>query len=183
MEATVEVLTAEVRTLMVGSRQVTLSVYKQLDTVFADEITAFGRVRSGKGDPRDIELVGVHRKTGALVRSKVEKPGTFDEHFCWDHDEPFGETHSQSIFEDHTIRLDGTWTGIVPDPPPLFVRPTRRMIRALWSGERFDGWRQRPEMTDALRAAVVEAYVDWNADKNAHHEASELPLIVLAGLR
>jgi hypothetical protein len=32
-EAKVEVLTAEVRVLMVGSRQVTLSVYSQLDEV------------------------------------------------------------------------------------------------------------------------------------------------------
>ena len=42
--ATVESLTAEVRVLMVGSRQVTLSVARQLDEVPTWEITPFGRM-------------------------------------------------------------------------------------------------------------------------------------------
>ena len=50
--ATVESLTAEVRTLMIGSRQITLSVAKQLDRVDAwgygpDVIVPFGRVKTG----------------------------------------------------------------------------------------------------------------------------------------
>lgn len=45
--ATVETLVAEVRTLMVGSRQVTLSVYKQLDRVSVWRIQPFGRVHTG----------------------------------------------------------------------------------------------------------------------------------------
>lgn len=50
--ATVEALTAEVRVLMVGNRQVTLSVFRQLDEVIADnesveEFEPFGRVNSG----------------------------------------------------------------------------------------------------------------------------------------
>ena len=43
--AVVKVLTAEVRTLMVGSRQVTLSVYGQLDHAPPEYIEPFGRVR------------------------------------------------------------------------------------------------------------------------------------------
>ena len=42
--ATVETLTAEVRVLMVGNRQITLSVAKQLDEVPIAEIEVFGRV-------------------------------------------------------------------------------------------------------------------------------------------
>jgi hypothetical protein len=42
--ATVEALTAQVRVLMVGSRQITLSVYWQLDDVDPDEVEIFGRV-------------------------------------------------------------------------------------------------------------------------------------------
>jgi hypothetical protein len=42
--ATVETLTAEVRVLMVGSRQVTLSVYGQLDTAEYEDAELFGRV-------------------------------------------------------------------------------------------------------------------------------------------
>ena len=43
-EATVTTLTAEVKTLMIGSRQVTLSIWHQLDRVHPDKITTFGRV-------------------------------------------------------------------------------------------------------------------------------------------
>lgn len=43
--ALVETLTAEVRVLMVGSRQITQSVFWQLDAVRIEDITPFGRVR------------------------------------------------------------------------------------------------------------------------------------------
>ncbi len=43
--ATVETLTAEVRVLMVGNRQVTASVAKQLDHVALSELEIMGRVR------------------------------------------------------------------------------------------------------------------------------------------
>lgn len=88
MNATVEVLTAEVRTLMVGSRQVTLSVYRQLDEVspWTDHISTFepfGRVRSGTLYPyidlwekackveADVEFVGRRHWDGSLVRMVV----------------------------------------------------------------------------------------------------------------
>lgn len=48
--ATVETLVAEVRTLMVGSRQVTLSVAKQLDIVDLADLTVFGRVKLRQGE-------------------------------------------------------------------------------------------------------------------------------------
>jgi hypothetical protein len=84
--ARVDLLTAEVRVLMVGSRQITLSVYRQLDWAHADEIIPFGRVntlRLGEHpfgripELRDdttgwVEVVGVStcvRNAGALVRS------------------------------------------------------------------------------------------------------------------
>ena len=64
--ATVQTLTAEVHVLQVGSRQITLSVAKQLDYVDLDEVEIFGRVKIW---PRDngIELIGRHIRTGALV--------------------------------------------------------------------------------------------------------------------
>ncbi len=78
--ATVETLTAEVRTLVVGSRQVTLSVFKQLDTLSVWKIKPFGRVRSGVlyetayGDgwkqPPELELIGAD-KDGYLVKAVV----------------------------------------------------------------------------------------------------------------
>ncbi len=45
--ATVELLTAEVRVLNIGSRQVTLSVARQLDWVPLSDLTVFGRVKLG----------------------------------------------------------------------------------------------------------------------------------------
>lgn len=47
--ASVQTLTAEVRVLMVGSRQVTLSVAKQLDVVELGDLKPFGRVRLNDG--------------------------------------------------------------------------------------------------------------------------------------
>jgi len=47
MTHTVETLTAEIRVLRVGRRNVTLSMFKQLDNVSPWHIDAFGRVRSG----------------------------------------------------------------------------------------------------------------------------------------
>jgi hypothetical protein len=76
--ATVEVLTAEVRVLMVGSRQITLSVYRQLDEVAFHLLTPFGRVRSERQpsitshwDTRRIEVVGADRN-GRLARSWLQ---------------------------------------------------------------------------------------------------------------
>ena len=67
--ATVEVLTAEVRVLMVGARQVTLSVAKQLDVVPLWELGIYGRVKisdRGRGRVRPL-VIGLHHSTGALA--------------------------------------------------------------------------------------------------------------------
>ena len=71
--ARVEVLTAEVRVLMVGSRQVTLSVYAQLDLVKPGQLDPFGRVAPRDADPDYVYVVGVSTRDadrGSLVRSR-----------------------------------------------------------------------------------------------------------------
>ena len=95
--ATVETLTAEVRVLMVGNRQITLSVAKQLDVVtpldhVTNAITPFGRVRTGAKvtrwskwacDKLDtftpfLEVIGRSnrdRDLGALIVFRVEEYG------------------------------------------------------------------------------------------------------------
>ena len=70
-EAKVEVLTAEVRVLMVGSRQITLSVYSQLDEVNDALIEPFGRVRPRNANPGYIYLIGKLSATGDLIRASV----------------------------------------------------------------------------------------------------------------
>ena len=73
--ARVEVLTAEVRVLMVGSRQVTMSVYNQLDTVAVSEIEPFGRVAPRDAGYGEVYIVGASTRDadrGTLVRSSRE---------------------------------------------------------------------------------------------------------------
>ena len=64
--ASVEVLTAAVRVLMVGSRQVTLSVFRQLDWVDWKACEPFGRVNDGGGRV----IVGRRLIDGSLVRAQ-----------------------------------------------------------------------------------------------------------------
>lgn len=47
--ATVETLTAEVRVLQVGNRQITLSVARQLDHIPLPRLEVFGRIKLGNG--------------------------------------------------------------------------------------------------------------------------------------
>ena len=65
-QATVELLTAEVRVLMVGSRQVTMSVFNQLDVVHPDCVEPFGRVNFGEGS--FLWGVGKRKFDSSLVR-------------------------------------------------------------------------------------------------------------------
>lgn len=83
--ATVETLVAEVRTLMVGSRQVTLSVAKQLDTVPLAALRIFGRVRMAKGENHVIGAA----PDGTLALA-VYNPGL-------KHEFPWSETEDRSI--------------------------------------------------------------------------------------
>jgi hypothetical protein len=86
--ATVETLTAEVRVLMVGSRQVTLSVVRQLDIAKPDQIMPFGRVRAARDfGAGDIEVVG--SVNGVLARSVACKTT----HRCYAHARGDGSYH------------------------------------------------------------------------------------------
>lgn len=65
--ATVATITAEVRQLIVGSRQVTASVYNQLDRVPPEQIEPMGRVTPKDGLHNYVYVVGKHTVTGDLV--------------------------------------------------------------------------------------------------------------------
>ena len=84
-EPAVEVLTAEIRVLQVGSKPVTLSAARQLDSVDGTAIKPFGRVRI---DPKPaaglIEVIG--SVNGVLARSSArarncECPGYASQHY------------------------------------------------------------------------------------------------------
>jgi hypothetical protein len=68
-QARVQRLTAEVRTLVVGARHVTLSFYAQLDECPPELIEPFGRVRPRGASRWHTYVVG--RIYGELVRSSV----------------------------------------------------------------------------------------------------------------
>lgn len=70
--ATVESLQAEVRVLMVGNRQVTASMARQLDQVALADLIPMGRVRTKDNSFIYCEVIGRHRVTGALVRAEVD---------------------------------------------------------------------------------------------------------------
>jgi hypothetical protein len=89
--ARVEVPTAEVRVLMVGSRQVTLSVFRQLDRVDSALIEPFGRVRDKPADPGSDRVVVVGRSArpadhGALVRSSLSANYEHQQAWRWRND-------------------------------------------------------------------------------------------------
>lgn len=69
--ATVDVLTAEVRVLMVGSRQVTVSVAKQLDEVPLVELTIFGRVNIERGGA-DRWVIGADKRGNLSIAQYTE---------------------------------------------------------------------------------------------------------------
>jgi hypothetical protein len=142
--AHVDVLTAEVRALMIGNRQVTLSVYRQLDTVEPDEIEPFGRVRDSKDGYSELYVIGRHKEGGALVRSscpqRIERPGA---------------------------------------PPRIqnkYDEANRRWRRDITNRSHGDFMREvEQEQAEWVRVNIIlhPNYASW----------SELPLIVLAGLR
>lgn len=70
-KAEVETLTAEVKTLVVCNRQITLSVARQLDEVKPWELShVFGRVRFSKNDDNPY-VIGKQKITNALVVSNI----------------------------------------------------------------------------------------------------------------
>jgi hypothetical protein len=81
--AAVEVLTAEVRQLTVGNRQVTLSMFRQLDQVDSDHCEPFGRVHDSRaptvggdhgGHLPAVHVVGRSVDTGVLVHAHRCEP-------------------------------------------------------------------------------------------------------------
>jgi hypothetical protein len=181
--ATVEVLTAEVRVLQVGSRQVTMSVYRQLDRVDPDEIEPFGRVRDGSDDPAWVYVVGRHVDTGALARS-------------WRERHPTGSGCNVSDLVSVGLacaRVGGILVVDGVSTPVWWVDSEAERCGATSDGETHPGdrwsavcagwhWRSAAARVEAerrvreMRRALADEAVgarDW----------ARLPLIVLAGLR
>ncbi len=194
--ATIEVLTAEVRVLMVGSRQITLSVYRQLDRIDHEEVEPFGRVSDVQDEKwareqemgRAVFVVGRHAGTGALVRSEREWP------------QPRAvrvDGLTTGYARDRGIKVDGQ-AAIILDRTPAHCDGT-----AVWMGEGKDwgctrlgsegkvhegrgcmNWHftsPEAEAEAARRVRAMRAVLEER--QQAYNDWVDLPPIVLAGLR
>lgn len=177
--ATVETLTAEVRVLMVGSRQVTLSVYRQLDRVPIALCEPFGRVADSQ-DKKALWVVGKHRKTGELVRAHPSRDDlrhwTIDiDGWCAIHQSAImpsvvqvGRCHID-LDKDDVIRVDDDSLGKTSRPEEW---PQK------WP------WRfASPELRDAAEQQAADIASKVDEQNRIADECARLPLIVLAGLR
>jgi hypothetical protein len=170
--ATVETLTAEVRVLMVGNRQVTLSVARQLDWVTLHELKPFGRVRLN-GDS-DRQVIGRGHATGALVLASYEVyfgplmilPGDVPGPLRVCATVPASDDLVRLAFDGHALRVSEECVERCTQHPR-------------WSAEHCASWNAAPAVLDALRARIAEA----ESVNALHRDAARLPLIVLAGLR
>jgi hypothetical protein len=184
--ATVETLTAEVRVLMVGNRQVTLSVYRQLDKVDSMEIVPFGRVNDGKDS--GTWVVGKDAESGALVRAQyIDNPGLYIRkeeagiRYPWATVERRRDAHDSHIIE------------------CIYDRYIQRGYAKIWSDgdlsvhleiDRFDwimredSWRyMNPERRPAIEQWAAQRLMEYKPRHEQARRCANLPLIVLAGLR
>lgn len=173
--ATVETLTAEVRVLMVGSRQVTLSVAKQLDVVALADLTTFGRVKLGL----DYDYVIGADVHGRLALATYKRYGLRGG--PWINGEDLG---GQKVIvckararSDGYLRLryrrdreiqvhSGAMQGCEVSEHDSFTR------------DRCGSW-DTNGCDDHLEFAIAQ----YDAEVARHKAAAEAPLIVLAGLR
>jgi hypothetical protein len=200
ISAEVQLLTAEVRVVMVGSRQVTLSVYRQLDWVAHHDIEPFGRVHD-RYDTDGIDqghsgttcyVIGKQKNIGALVRSKAprvdyfhqlrnadKKPGlttwAASKHLPW----------GRHVYNDYDrihvpIIEDGNDVVVVP------VNVTKRYCDEHKTAEAGSQLTWSGSVSALERDLVAEGFILLGQQRHLralYEQWITLPLIVLAGLR
>lgn len=196
--ARVEVLTAEVRVLMVGSRQVTMSVYNQLDTVDADEIEPFGRVAPRDASITTVYVVGVSTRKvdrGSLVRARHQKAEQLRHYARWCDGRVKAGHAFLAAYEPHQRLAEVTPTWSSGDNYEEWrqgrerLEESQRVLRAL-AQSALTGWRSRTDVEMAKEALTPDT-LEAKAEEGRQAELAAvradqweaLPLIVLAGLR
>ena len=172
-EATVTTLTAEVKTLMIGSRQVTLSIWHQLDRVHPDKITTFGRVSPPGNAEAVVWVVGSHRETGALVRSSypLGRQGRLD----YIASQPGWQRTNTS--DNHAVSPE-----IQEERTRIFDK-YRGRYQIKDEKEKDAAEQEYRKAADELRAKAAAQHFQLEEELKAKAaEWQELPLIVLAGL-
>ena len=186
--ATVEVLMAEVRVLMVGSRQVTLSVAKQLDRCFLEQMTPMGRVRIGD----TVSVIGKHAKDGTLRVATLHKLGYPFQITVMSSDVdsmPIRACKQHAVYgSDRRLRPMSAWNSPEPEgvcfrgelvefpPECIEFRAHDDLLFGPASPCQLTDMRLRQ---DAMAKSIARAELRRDLVQGAH----TLPLIVLAGLR
>ena len=180
--ATVETLKAEVRTLMVGNRQVTLSVAKQLDRVPLNELEVFGRIHLGKESNL---VVGRHVESGALALSSFRSFKPFIGFIeLTDGAEPLLDY--PMVCSSLNNRLDNGFRLALDDVP--FILADRNIRRCQISGhfpysrDSCDNW-DPGSFGETFRKELQRQREAYERKVSVNRAAAESPLIVLAGLR
>jgi hypothetical protein len=179
--ATIETLTAEVRTLVLGSRQITLSVAKQLDIIPLSRLTIFGRVHISK----DRDYVIGADVDGTLALAKYTNGRMFFPNPFIDQEDLEG---GHIVVCSHEMEGDGRIYRLRLDTEvfEVAVRATKPCGIA-GHGSRFGAdecgsWRSNGHHD--LIGQSVQSQLASQADAKALNKAAaESPLIVLAGLK
>ena len=176
--ATVTALTAEVRVLMVGSRQITLSVARQLDYAAFGDMEPMGRCRIA---PEVTHLIGRHLVTGALVVCQMPWEVSFPPRLP--------RPLARAITLCKRLSHQGVGRGVYSFESPVgavgFAEDDRvRCAYDHWYQGQCDPLMSASPETWGQVEALVRRHEQGQAAYNARIEAAqELPLIVLAGLR
>jgi hypothetical protein len=179
--ATIETLTAEVRTLVVGSRQITLSVAKQLDIVELSELRIFGRVHISK----DYDYVIGADGDGTLVLAKFTSgPMYLANPFIDQKDLEGGHIvvcsgQSQGRGQIYRLRLDTVSFEIA-------ARATKPCgiegHASQYTPDKCEGWSANGH-TDRISQALQSQLASQADTKALNFAAVVSPLIVLADLK
>ena len=171
--ATVETLIAEVRVLMVGNRQITMSVAKQLDWVDECYMEPFGRIKLYEHSRL---LIGKHIASGVLVRSTIpESPNM-----------PYIDRLSAHITVCRTLKRDCETGACVLNLNNNRLKFAPGVIRyceidghdAWIRAGHCDGW-----IANGMEDEISNQILEFKKYKEHIAALNALPLIVLAGLR
>lgn len=185
--AEVRALTAQVQVLKVGSRQVTLSVFRQLDRFPVSEIIPFGRVRDRDDDGL---VVGRHKKDESLCAGFYTPTRLFRGFIDVVPDDDPCSRHffSKESFQGCCLYHEHRWRGIlhlqwkertfrIHSWVPLESCPSHHRHRVP-KGETCVPF----VSSDGIRA-MEAARVEYDKNLEDARKMESLPLIVLAGLK
>lgn len=180
-EAVVTTLTAEVRTLVVGTRQVTLSVAKQLDIVPLVDLTVMGRVHLSD----DRYVIGA-APDGTLALARYQKRWYPSPRWITADDLTGKATVCQRLTPDtrddyYRLAIDGWDFRLTRDATEQCTIPGHERSRN--PVQECHGWTAPSEVMAQIRTAVKAIVRAELVEAASHKAAAAAPLIVLAGLK